>query len=92
MKIQQITQRLQEVNTLLSGCRQDCITFEQALLLSLFYRDFNETNPIVIETATMFQEYAEQLNEATFSLLSEAERFLSLDITGLQSVDFVPIF
>lgn len=91
MKIQQITQRLQEVNTLLAGSREDSITFEQALLLSLFYRDFNETNQIVTEAA-MFQEDAEQLNEIAFSLLSEAERFLSLDIAGLQSVDFATIF
>lgn len=92
MMIRQITQRLQEVNTLLAGCRQDCITFEQALLLSLFYRDFNETNQIVTETAAMFQEDAEQLNEIAFSLLSEAERFLSFDIAGLRSVDFTAIF
>ena len=61
MKIQQITQRLQEVNILLACCRQNSITFEQAMLLSLFYRDFNETNQIVIEAATMFQEDVEQL-------------------------------
>ena len=92
MKIQQITQRLQEVNTLLAGCRQDCITFEQAMLLSLFYRYFNETNQIVTEANVIFQEDVEQLNKIAFSLLSEAERFLSLDITGLQSVDFATIF
>ena len=92
MKIQQITQRLQEVNTLLAGCRQNSINFEQALLLSLFYQDFNETNKIVTEASAMFREDAEQLNEIAFSLLSEADRFMSLDIAGLQSVDFVTIF
>ena len=92
MMIQQITQRLQEVNNLLATCKQDSITFEQALLLSLFYNDFNETNQIVTETAAMFHDDAEQLNEICFSLFSEAERFLSLDITGLQSVDFESLF
>ena len=90
--IQQIPQRLQEVNTLLATCKQDSITFEQALLLSLFYKDFNETNQIVSEAKAMFQDNAEQLNDISFSLLSEAERFLSLDISGLQSVDFEGIF
>ncbi len=90
--IQQIPQRLQEVNTLLATCRQDSITFEQALLLSLFYKDFNETNQIVTEAAAMFQDDAEQLNEISFSLFSEAEKFLSLDISGLQTVDFESIF
>lgn len=92
MMIQQIPQRLQEVNTLLATCKQDSITFEQALLLSLFYKDFNETNQIVTEAAAMFQDDAEQLNEISFSLFSEAEKFLSLDNSGLQSVDFEGIF
>lgn len=92
MMIQQIPQRLQEVNTLLATCKQDSITFEQAMLLSLFYKDFNETNQIVTEAAAMFQDDAEQLNEISFSLFSEAERFLSLDVAVLQSVDFENLF
>ena len=90
--IQQITQRLQEINTLLVTCLQESITFEQAMLLSQFYKDFNETNQIVTEAAAMFQEDAEQLNEISFSLFSEAERFLSLDVAVLQSVDFENLF
>lgn len=90
--IRQIPQRLQEVNTLLATCKQDSITFEQALLLSMFYKDFHDTNQIVKEAAAMFQDDAEQLNEISFSLLSEAEKFLSLDISGLQSVDFESLF
>lgn len=92
MMIQQITQRLQEVNILLATCKQDRITFEEALLLSLFYRDFNDTNRIVTEAAAMFRDDAKQLNEISFSLLSEADTFLSLDIAGLQTVDFEEIF
>ena len=92
MMIQQITQRLQEINTLLVTCQQESITFEQAMLLSQFYKDFNETNQIVTEAAAMFQDDAEQLNEISFSLFSEAEKFLALDISGLQSVDFEGIF
>ncbi len=92
MIISNISQRLQDVNTLLATCRQDSITFEQAMLLSLFYKDFNDTNRIVTEATAMFQDDAEQLNEISFSLFSEAGRFLSLDITGLQSVDFESLF
>lgn len=91
MMIQQITQRLHEVNGLLASCKQDSITFEQALLLSLFYRDFNDTNQIVTE-AVMFQDDTEQLNDISSSLFSEAEKFLALDIIGLQSVSFESIF
>lgn len=92
MMIQQIPQRLQEVNILLATCKQDSITFEQAMLLSLFYKDFNKTNQIVTEAAAMFQDDAEQLNVISFSLFSEAEKFLSLDNSGLQSVDFESLF
>lgn len=90
--IQQIPQRLQEVNTLLTTCRQDSITFEQAMLLSLFYKDFNDTNRIVTEATAMFHDDTTQLMDISFSLFSEAGRFLSLDITGLQSVDFESLF
>lgn len=90
--IQQIPQRLQEVNTLLATCKQDSITFEQALLLSLFYRDFNDTNRIVTEATAMFHDDATQLMDISFSLFSEAGRFLLLNITGLQSVDFESLF
>ena len=90
--IQQIPQRLQEVNTLLATCRQDRITFEQALLISLFYRDFNDTNTIVTEATAMFRDDARLLMDISSSLLSEAERFMSLDIAGLQTIDFEEIF
>lgn len=92
MMTQQIQRRLQEVNTLLATCRQDSITFEQALLLSLFYKEFNETNQIVTEAAALFHDDATQLMDISFFLFSEAGRFLFLDITGLQSADFESLF
>lgn len=92
MIISNISQRLQEVNTLLATCTQDSITFEQALRLSLFYKDFNETNRIVKEAAAMFRDDAERLDKISLSLFSEAEKFLSSDSSGLQSVDFEGIF
>lgn len=90
--ILQIPQRLQEVNTLLATCQQNDISFEQALLLSRFYRDFNDTNRLVTEVTAMFRDDVELLMNISLSLFSEAERFLSLDIAELQSVDFTAIF
>lgn len=92
MMIRQIPQRLQEVNTLLATCRQDSITFEQAITLSLFYKDFHDTNRIVAEAMAMSHDDANRLMDISYSLLSEAERFLSLDIAGLQQVDFENLF
>lgn len=92
MIISNLLQRLQEVNTLLATCRQDSVTFEQAMPLSLFYKDFNDTNRIVAEATAMFHDDARQLMDISSSLLSEVERFLSLDIIGLHSVDFENLF
>ncbi len=61
-------------------------------MLSQFYRDFNDTNRIVTEATAMFGDDVEQLMNISLSLFSEAERFLSLDIAGLQRVDFTNIF
>lgn len=90
--IQQIPQRLQDVNILLATCRQEGITFEQALPPSLFYRDFHDTNSLVREAGQLFREDAERLLEFSSSLLSETETYLSLDRTPLQSADFEALF
>lgn len=95
MMIQQITQRLREVNTLLTAYtthEQGGLSFEQALLLSLFYQDFNETNGLVKEAGLLFREDAEQLLEFSSSLFSETDKYLSLDRTPLQKVDFAALF
>lgn len=88
-----ISKRLEAVNTLL-GRHQQCnrFMFNDALPLSLFYRDFNDTNTLVKEAGLLFREDAEQLLEFSSSLCSEAETYLSLDRTPLQSVDFEALF
>ena len=92
MMIQQISQRLREVNTLLATYKRGEPSFEQALPLSLFYEDFNETNSLVKEAGLLFREDAEQLLEFSSSLFSEAEKYFSLDRTPLQAVDFAALF
>ena len=68
MTIQQIIQRLHEVNTLLATCGQDGFSFEQALPLSLFYQDFNDTNTLVREAACLVKENPGGLLEFSSSL------------------------
>ena len=80
--IQQIAQRLREVNTFLATYtthNQSEVSFEQALPPSLFYRDFNETNGLVKEAGLLFREDAEQLLEFSSSLFSETDKYFSLD-------------
>ena len=90
--IQQISQRLREVNTLLATYKQGEPSFEQALPPALFYRDFNETNGLVKEAGLLFREDAEQLLEFSSSLFSETDKYFSLDRTPLQKVDFAALF
>lgn len=90
--IQQIIQRLSEVNTLLTTCKPEDFSFGRALLLSLFYRDFSDTNSLVCEATGLAKENPGQLSELSSSLISEADRYLSLDRSALQSVDFKAVF
>ena len=87
-----ISQRLHEVNLLLSNCRQGIFSFEQTLSLSLFYRDFSDTNMIVEEAESLAEKDAEQLLKLSSALFWESEIYLSLDRTPLLSVDFESLF
>ena len=87
-----ILQRLREVNTLLATYKQGELSFEQALPPSLFYQDFNDTNLLVKEAACLIKENPGQLLDFSSSLLSETNKFLSLDRTPLQTVDFEFLF
>ena len=83
-----ILQRLREVNTLLATYKQGELSFEQALPPSLFYQDFNDTNILVKEAACLVRENPGELLEFSSSLFSETDKYLSLDRTPLQKVDF----
>ena len=87
-----ISQRLHEVNTLLATYGQGVLSFEQLLPPSLFYQDFNDTNLLVKEAACLVKEAPGQLLDFSSSLLSETNRYLSLDRTPLQAADFEILF
>ena len=92
MMILQIAHRLHEVNILLSTYGQGGLSFEQALTLSLFYQDFNDTNSLVREASCLVKENPQKLMEFSSSLLSETNKNQSLHRTPLQSVDFESLF
>lgn len=92
MMIQQIIQRLSEINTLLTTCKQKDLSFGQALPLSLFYRDFSDTNSLVSKVTELAKENPGELLQLSSSLISESDKYLSLDKSVLQVVDFKAIF
>lgn len=67
--LQNIPQRLHEVNTLLATCRQGVFSFGEALPLSLFYRDFSDTNLLVKEAVCLVKENPGRLLDFSSSLL-----------------------
>ena len=87
-----ISQRLHEVNTLLATYGQGVLSFEQVLPPSLFYQDFNDTNLLVKEAACLVKENPGQLLDFSSSLLSETNKYLSLDRTPLQMANFETLF
>ena len=70
----------------------DKVSFEQVLPPSLFYQDFNDTNLLVKEAACLVKENPGQLLDFSSSLLSETNKYLSLDRTSLQVADFETLF
>lgn len=86
------SQRLHEVNTLLAACKQGSLSFEQALRLSLSYRDFNGINNLVRKVGNMAQENPTQLLDFSISPLSEADKYLPLDKSDPYAANFERIF
>lgn len=92
MLIRQITQRLCEINSYLAGSKHGTSSFEEVLPLSLFYRDFSDTNVLVREASCLAKESPETLLDLSVSLLSEADRYFSTDRASLYTTDFEALF
>ena len=93
MMMTDISQRLQEVNdTLTASCGQKELSFDEALCLSLFYRDFKDTNALVEEAETLAVKDAARLHGLALSMLSETGRYLSLDKFAVLGTDYETLF
>lgn len=93
MMMTDISKRLQEVNdTLTASCGQKELSFDEALSLSLFYRDFKDTNALVEEAESLARKDAARLHGLSLSLLSETERYLSLDKSAVSGTDYETLF
>ncbi len=93
MEIQKILHRLREVNDILAAsCGQMDVSFDVALCLSLFYRDCKDTNSLVEEAESLAGKDAAWLHGFAFSLISETERYLSLDKSAMSNTDYETLF
>ncbi len=92
MSIANITTRLQSVNSVLSSCVGGRLTFDDALVLSEFYRDYSNTNSLIETAEKEAADNANGLLSDTISLLSEIEKFSAVGVAGIQQVDFEQLF
>lgn len=75
MSIAEIATCLQSVNSILASSAEGRLTFDEARVLSEFYRDFSDTNSIIAaaeerEAAETISEYERQcLNHPTEGVL-----------------------
>ncbi len=92
MSIADISSCLQSVNNVLSSCVGGRLTFDDALILSEFYRDYSDTNSIIEAAEKEAVEDADKLLSDTVSLLSEIEKFSAVGVANIQQVDFERLF
>ena len=92
MSIAQITSRLQSVNSVLLSCGNGSLSFDDAMTLAAFYRDYSDTNSLIESAEKEAAEDADRLLTDTVSLLSEIEKFSAVGVAGIQSVDFEQLF
>ncbi len=90
--ISDIRSRLQFVNSILQSCTDGELSFNDALTLGAFYRDYSDTNSIIEAAEKEAVEDADKLLSDTVSLLSEIEKFSAVGVTGIQQVDFEQLF
>ena len=90
--INQITYRLQQINSILRSCVDSRLSFDDALTLAAFYRDYSDTNGLIETAEKEAAEDADRLLTDTVSLLSEIEKFSAVGVAGIQSMDFEQLF
>ncbi len=92
MCIADISSCLQSVNNVLSSYVDGRLSFDDAMVLSSFYRDYSDTNSLIEAAEKEVAENADGLLTDTVSLLSEIEKFSAVEVTNIQSVDFEWLF
>ena len=81
--ISDIIPRLQSVNSILRSCGNGSLSFDAALTLAAFYRDYSDTNGLIESAEKEAAEDADRLLTDTVSLLSEIEKFSAVGVAGI---------
>lgn len=88
--IEEIFKRLQRVNHIIaSRINVSDITFADAYVIAQFYHDYQNTNGIIDDVENLALLDGKTLYESTIGLKKEVDKFVSLDLSAWNALDFI---
>ena len=88
--IEEIFKRLQRVNHIIaSRTNVSDITFADACVIAQFYHDYQNTNGIIDDVENLARQDGKSLYESAIGLKKEVDKFVSLDLSVWNALDFI---
>ena len=88
--IEEIFKRLQRVNHIIaSRTNVSDITFADAYVIAQFYHDYQNTNTIIDDVEDLVRQDGRALYECATDLKKEVDKFVSLDLSVWNALDFI---
>lgn len=88
--IEEIIKRLQRVNHIIaSRTNVSDITFADACVIAQFYHDYQNTNTIIDDVEDLVRQDGRTLYECATDLKKEVDKFVSLDLSAWNALDFI---
>ena len=88
--IEEIFKRLQRVNHIIASRTNVLdITFADACVIAQFYHDYQNTNGIIDNVENLARQDGKSLYESAIGLKKEVDKFVSLDLSVWNALDFI---
>ena len=88
--IEEIIKHLQRVNHIIaSRTNVSDITFADACVIAQFYHDYQNTNGIIDDVENLARQDGKSLYESAIGLKKEVDKFVSLDLSAWNALDFI---
>ena len=88
--IEEIFKRLQRVNHIIASRTNVLdITFADACVIAQFYHDYQNTNGIIDDVENLARQDGKSLYESAIGLKEEVDKFVSLDLSVWNALDFI---
>lgn len=88
--IEEIFKRLQRVNHIIaSRTNVSDITFADAYVIAQFYHDYQNTNGIIDDVENLARQDGKSLYESAIGLKNEVDKFVSIDLSAWNALDFI---